>query len=118
MEILATNKELTKEEIYYLTKSQDVQKMTEAVDSTVDVLAWAIYTDKDKDGNEVELFSMLTDDGVSYATNSQTFISAFRDIMDIFDPEEIKRLKIFNGTSKNNRTFITCAYVSPMRDIE
>lgn len=113
MEILQTNKELSKEEIYFLTKSQDVQKMTEAVDSEVDLTAWALYTDTDKDGKEVELFSMLTDDGVSYATNSQTFIRAFRDILDIFEPSEVKRLKIFTGTSKNNRTFVTCAYCTP-----
>lgn len=116
MQVLVTNKELSKEEIYYLTKSQDVQKMTEAVDSTVDLLAWALYTDVDKDGQEVELFSMLTDDGVSYATNSQTFIRAIRDMLDIFEPSEITRLKIFTGTSKNNRTFVTCAYAKPALD--
>ena len=110
MEILVTNKELTKEETYYLTKAQDTQKMTEAVDSTVDILAWALYTDKNTDGIEGELFSMLTDDGVTYATNSPTFIRAIRDMLDIFEPSEIKRLKIFTGTSKNNRTFVTCAY--------
>lgn len=111
MEILVANKELTKEETYYLTKAQDTQKMTEAVDSTVDIIAWVLYTDKNSDGEEGELFSMLTDDGVTYATNSQTFIGAIRDMLDIFEPAEIKRLKIFTGTSKNNRTFVTCSYV-------
>jgi hypothetical protein len=53
---------------------------------------------------------MRNTDGETYATNSGTFIAAFRDILDVFEPDEIKRLKIMSGTSKNNRTFITCAY--------
>lgn len=114
MEIIATNKELTKEEKYFLTKAQDVQKMTEAVGQTLDLEAWAIYKDHNSDGEEVELFSMLTEDGDKFATNSQTFISAFREILDIFEPEEIKRIKVMDGTSKNNRTYVTCAYVSPV----
>lgn len=114
MEFIATNKELSKEEKYFLTKAQDVQKMTEAVDQTLDLVAWAIYTDYNSDGEEVTLFSMLTEDGDKFATNSQTFISAFREILDIFEPEEVKRIKVMSGTSKNNRTYVTCAYVSPV----
>ena len=114
MKILNANKELTKEETYFLTKAQDVLKMTDAVDSTVDIKAWCIYTDTDKDGNEVELFAMRTEEDESYATNSPTFISAFRDILDVFEPEEIKRLKIMSGTSKNGRTYITCSYAAPI----
>ena len=116
MEFIVTNKDLTKEEKYFLTKAQDIQKMTEAVDQTLDLAAWAIYTDKNVDGQEVELFSMLTEDGDKFATNSRTFIGAFREILDIFEPAEVKRLKVMNGTSKNNRTFVTCAYVSPIED--
>lgn len=116
MEFIATNKELSKEEKYFLTKAQDVQKMTEAVGQTLDLDAWAIYKDHNSDGEEVELFSMLTEDGDKFATNSQTFISAFREILDIFEPEEIKRIKVMDGTSKNNRTYVTCAYVSPVDD--
>ena len=116
MEFLATNKELTKEEKYFLTKAQDVQKMTEAVDQILDLSAWAIYKDTNADGKEVELFAMLTEDGDKFATNSATFIGAFREILDIFEPAEVKRLKVMSGTSKNNRTYITCAYVSPTED--
>ena len=55
MEFLATNKELTKEEKYFLTKAQDVQKMTEAVDQILDLAAWAIYKDKNADGEEYNI---------------------------------------------------------------
>lgn len=113
MEIITANKDLTKEEQYFLTKAQDVMKMTEAVDQTFNLDAWCIYLDKNSDGQEVELFAMRTDEDETYATNSTTFIKAFREILDIFAPEEVKRLKVMNGVSKNNRTFVTCAYVSP-----
>lgn len=112
MEVLVSNKDLSKEEVYFLTKAQDVQKMAEAVDQILDVSAWAIYLDKNADGEEVELFSMRTEEGETFATNSPTFIRAFREILDIFEPEEVKRIKVMNGVSKNNRTFVTCAYVS------
>lgn len=116
MKVLEQNKELTKEEIYFLTKAQDVQKMTEAVDQILDLTAWCIYLDTNADGQEVELFSMRTEDGDTFATNSATFIRAFREILDIFEPSEVKRLKVMNGVSKNNRTFVTCAYVSPVEE--
>jgi hypothetical protein len=110
MELLKTNKELSKKEIYFLTKTQDAQKMTEAADQELELTSWAIYKDHNADGEEVELFAMRTVEGETFATNSPTFISAFRDILDVFEPEEITKLKVMTGTSKNNRTYITCAY--------
>lgn len=111
MEILEANKELTKKEVYFLTKTQDALKMTEAADQILDLVSWAIYKDHNADGEEVELFSMRTEEGETYATNSPTFISAFRDILDVFEPSEVTKIKVMTGTSKNNRTYITCAYV-------
>lgn len=110
MELLKTNKELSKKEIYFLTKAQDTQKMTEAADQTLELSAWAIYKDHNADGEEVELFAMRTVEGETFATNSQTFINAFRDILEVFDAEEVTKLKVMTGLSKNNRTYITCAY--------
>ena len=79
--------------------------MTEAVDQVLDLTAWCLYEDTNSDGEEVELFAMRTEDGDTFATNSSTFIRAFREILDIFNPDEVKRLKVMNGVSKNNRTF-------------
>ena len=110
MEILTANKELTKKEIYFLTKTQETQKMTEAVDQTLDLELWCLYKDHNSDGEEVELFSMRTSEGETFATNSPTFIAAFRDILDVFEPQEITKLKVMSGTSKNNRTYVTCSY--------
>ncbi len=113
MKVIASMKELSKEELYFLTRSQETQKMTEAADQSFNLKAWAIYEDHNSDGEEVELFSMLTEDGEIFATNSGTFIRAFREILDIFDPEDIRKIKVMTGVSKNNRTYVTCAYQTP-----
>lgn len=113
MEVIVANKELSKEELYFLTKAQDTMKMAEAVEQVFDLDAWCIYLDKNADEEEVELFAMRTKEGETYATNSPTFIRALREILDIFEPQEVSRLKIMSGVSKNNRTFVTCAYQSP-----
>ena len=110
MKITEQSKELTKQDQYFLTKAQDVMKMTDAVGQTMELESWCIYEDTNSEGKEVELFALRNTDGETYATNSGTFIAAFRDIPDVFDPGEIKNLKIMSGTSKNGRTFITCAY--------
>lgn len=110
MEILQSMNELSKKEQYFLTKAQDALSMKDAVGSTFELTSWVLYTDKNKDGEDIELFSMRTVDDETYTTNSQTFISAFRDILDIFSADEIDKLKIMSGTSKNGRTYVTCAY--------
>lgn len=110
MEIKQASRTLSKEEIYFLTKAQDVQKMTLAVGQTLEADYWAIYTDKDSEGNEVELFALRTVEGEGFATNSPTFIAAVADMLDCFDPEEIEKFKIMEGQSKAGRTYITCAY--------
>lgn len=110
MELIVTSKELDKKEIYFLTKAQDAQKMRDAKDQTLDLAYWCIYEDVNSDGELQTIFSCRTDDGDIYATNSDTFIRAFKDILDVFDPSEIKRIKVASGTSKNNREFITCIY--------
>ena len=110
MKITAQSEELTKQEQYFLTKAQDIMKMSDAVGQTMELESWCIYEDTNSDGKDVELFSLRNTDGEAYATNSGTFIAAFRDILDVFEPGEIKKLKIMSGTSKNGRTYITCAY--------
>lgn len=110
MEILAANKELTKQEIYFLTKTQEAQKMTEAAGQALELTSWVIYTAHNADGEEVELFACRTEEGETYATNSPTFIRAFRDILDVFEPSEITKIKVLTGVSKNNREYINCAY--------
>ena len=64
MKIIESNKELAKEEIYFLTKAQDVMKMTDAVDQTMELESWCIYEDKNSDGEDVELFAKNIGNGL------------------------------------------------------
>lgn len=111
MNITKTSRELTNKEQYLLTKAQNVQKMQNAVGSTLECAYWCLYTDTTVDGEEKELFSMMTPEGEAFATNSPSFIRSFYDILDCFDAGEIHSIKVEQGTSKAGRKYLFCVYV-------
>ena len=111
MKILNTYPEtLSNREIYALTTSPKTRKMKDAKGTVLEVAAWAIYTDADKDGNERTVLSILTPEGESYATNSNTFIADFGKMVDVFGPGDLSAVEVCSGVSKNGREYITCAY--------
>ena len=111
MELVTTSKELDKKELYFLTKAQNAQKMSKITGQTIEMEYWAIYQDKNQEGEEQTIFSCRTPEGEIYATNSDSFIRCINDMLDCFDPEEIKTIQIIEGESKAGRKFITCVYV-------
>ena len=102
--------ELTKQDLYYLTKAPNAQKMSFADGSKLELYAWCIYTDKTEDGDEREIFALRTPDGEVFATNSPTFIRSIYDILDVFDQTEINAILVCSGQSKQGRTFYTAVY--------
>ena len=109
-EIIKSSKELTKEQIYFLTKSKTAVKMAECDGQVVDMEAWALYSDADyKTGEMKEILAILTTEGETLVTVSDTFKRDFLDIVDIFG-DEFRRVKVVTGKSNNNRTFVTCEY--------
>ena len=102
--------ELTKQDLYYLTKAPNAQKMSFADGSKLDIYAWCIYTDKTEDGDEREIFALRTPDGEVFATNSPTFIRSIYDILDVFDASEFKAILVCSAQSKAGRTFYTAVY--------
>ena len=112
MEILKKSKELTTEEMYYLTMSPDTQKMSDNIGQVVDIEAWIIYQDINKDGEMQKILSILTPEGETLATNSSTFMGDFERLMDLFSQnnETVKRVEIISGTSKAGRQFVTVKY--------
>lgn len=113
MEVLETSRQLTTAELYKLTMSPELGKMSDHKGEVLELEAWALYKDANKDGEEVEVLSILTKDGDSLATNSPTFKNDFFSMKSLFDVngETFERIKIISGTSKAGRTYITCAYV-------
>lgn len=110
MNILKTSKELTVRERYKLTMDPGVKKMKNAIGSRVDVAAYCIYADEDKDGKPQEILSIMTPEGEVFATNSPTFKRDFEKMVDVFTDggETLDAIKVISGESKNGREFITC----------
>ena len=109
------NKVLT----YKLTRSPETQTMKTLVDQRIDVSNYCLYEDEkaDKDGviKTNLILSVMTRQGETFATNSQTFIREFGDVTDIFgedlSPDDgYIPIKVIQGVSKNDRKFISCCY--------
>lgn len=110
MKIIETSKELNKAEIYMLTKSPVIKTVKECEGEVVKVSVWCRYTDINQRGNETELLAFMSEDNKIYATNSQTFMKSFQDVVDIFG-EDMPPITILKGVSKNNKEFVNCAYI-------
>lgn len=110
MNIVKTNKEITKKELYQMTLSPAIKRMRECVGNIIPVVNYCVYTDTKNDGTEMSILSIMDDDGVCYATNSSTFHRDFERIVAIMEDESFE-IEVISGTSKTGREFITCALV-------
>lgn len=124
--INASKNDLSAKERYMLTMSPKTQKMSEQVGSIIPIAAWCEFLDtkeEKKDGVAVmengvpkmvdeTIFSIVTPDGETFATNSATLMKDFHAMLDCFKDsgEELKAIEIISGTSNKGREFITCAY--------
>lgn len=114
MEIIKkSSDELSMKQMYDLTKSPEIQKLSDNDSALVQVDAWALYNDTDKDGNTREILSILDNEIGAVATNSVTFIRDFMEITEMCADcgVEVHHVKISSGTSKAGRKFYTCVYV-------
>ena len=109
MNIIKQNRELTAAEIYKMTKSASINKVSENTGATLDIDAYLIYEDEKEDSIS-EILTILTTDGKVYATNSPTFQREFNDLGSIFEltKEPLPTIKIVEGVSKSGRTFYRC----------
>ena len=109
MNIIKQNRELTAAEIYKMTKSASINKVSENTDATFEIDAYLIYEDE-KEDSITEILSILTTGGEVYATNSPTFQREFNDLVSIFEltKEALPPIKIVEGISKSGRTFYRC----------
>lgn len=109
MYIIKQSRELTAAEIYKMTKSAGINKVSENTGVTFEIDAYLIYEDEKEDSIS-EILSILTTDGEVYATNSPTFQRELNDIVSIFEltKEALPPIKIVEGISKSGRTFYRC----------
>jgi len=108
MQIIKATPELSKREIYNMTRSPELEKMSDHVGQVLPVDKYVIYSDASEDGTETTVLSILTKDGFAVATNSATARKEFEFITDLMDGEEFA-VKVIQGKSKAGRTYITLA---------
>lgn len=100
-------------QLYDLTKSPEIQRVSDNEGALVQVDAWALYNDTDKDGNTREILSILDNEVGVMATNSATFIRDFMETTEMCTVcgAKLQHVKISSGMSKAGRKFYTCVYV-------
>ena len=108
MEIVKASKDYTKKEIYNLTRSPEIKKLSDQEGEIIPVEGFLIFTDTDQNGNETEIMSILSTDGAVYASNSQTANREMLFIHDLMDGEPYS-IKVIRGNSKNGRKYTTVA---------
>lgn len=107
--IKAFPEELDQRTIYKMMKSPDVNKMSDAEGSVLEVAAWIVYNDVDSRTGEIrEILTILTTDGEMFGTVSGVFQREFKDITTFFG-DDVGAIKVFSGKSKAGRNFITCS---------
>ena len=102
--------QFTKRALYALTMSPKIGRMKDAKGSKLDVSAWVIYEDTDKDGEARKVLAVCTPEQEVFATNSTTFMDDFLAMVDLFGAGGVDRIEVISGMSKNGREYITCAY--------
>ena len=109
MKIIRTSRTFTPEEIYKLTKSPSVKKLSDLKGCDIAVHGFVQYNDVDSKGNEQNVISFDLG-GEYYATNSATFIRGFLDLVDIYGDAIAYPLNVVigTGTSKAGREYLKC----------
>ena len=112
MKIITKSGELTPKEIYFLTMSPTVQKMSDAEGQIIEVSNWVVYEDENSKGETQSILSLRTPENEIFATNSPTFKEDFVKMNELFNSmgEQVHSIKVTSGMSKNDRKFITCVY--------
>lgn len=112
MKIISTSKELSKLDLYTMTQAPDITPIKNIPDGTaINVIAWCQFEDVDtKTGELRTIYSILDENGVAYAFQSQTFYESFMGIWELFadDNNEVVSIIKNSGVSKSGRNFVNC----------
>lgn len=103
-------KELSKREIYKMSKDNGLVMMKNVEDNTlIDVVATLKFVDE-KENDDTTIYSVMDKDGICYAFQSKTFYDSLMDIMDIMEDETSDYVSIIkiSGKTKSGRDFINC----------
>jgi hypothetical protein len=108
MQIYENSREFSKVEIYLMTSSPNVEALKNVSDETsIPIDGYLLFKDKNKDGEESDILSLITPDKKVYACQSQTFKRSFLEIFELMDGEAFSIIKK-SGVTKSGRDFINC----------
>lgn len=106
--IINQSRELSNQEIYFLTMSPKADSVKNHVGERIEVSAWVTFEDTDKKTGEVHsVLSVLTPENEVFSSISPTFQADFMDMAELFHNDFA--FEIVSGKSKAGREFITCA---------
>ena len=111
MEIIEKSREFKASETWKLTRDAGIQKMSDIEGQSFKPVDYCVYTDTNSEGQAQTLLSVMSDEGVVYTTNSETFRREFLDMVKVFKDagEELEKIMVMGGTTNAGRHFITCA---------
>jgi hypothetical protein len=112
MNINRASRDFNAKELYLMTMSAGIGKMTNNIGKRVDIADWLLYEDVNHAGNTQQLLAVKKTDGDVVVTNSPSFIKEFIKLQDVFAEvgETVSAVTVVSGRSKAGREFITCVY--------
>lgn len=115
MNILKTSGTLTMAEMYRLTKSPEIAKLSTVKGQEIEIDKFIVHEDANADGEVVVIAAFETAQGELFATNSKTFTRDFLDIVTMCEETGApmpKVIKVLEKTGKSGRAYIQCVYIS------
>lgn len=99
-------------DLYKLTTSPDIHKLTEKSGEQLSIKCCVRYSDIIA-GEIREAVAIMDKDGVVYSSASPTFIRDFDRMIAIFSEfdEVVHTIEVVSGTSRNGRNYLTCRYI-------
>lgn len=114
MNILKTSGTFTMAEMYRLTKSPEIAKLSTVKGQVLDIDRFIVYEGNKAEGGAVLIAAFETTQGELFATNSRTFTNDFLDIVTMCEETGAampKQIKVLEKTGKSGRAYIQCVYI-------
>lgn len=107
---------LTMAEMYKLTKSPEIAKLSTMKGQEIEIEKFIAYEDVNvSTGEAITIVSISTPQGETFATNSKTFTRDFLDIVAMCKEagEPMPRtIKVLAKNGKSGRQYIQCIYIN------
>ncbi len=107
MKIVDVSREFSKVEEYLMTSDKGCRNMKDIEDGEVIPFhGYLIYEDVNSKGEEVNIMSVLSDNGMVLCTQSETFKNSIRGMVEAFG-NDFSFVKT-SGVTKSDRPYIDC----------